>query len=123
MAAAELADGDGAMLEADGADAGAEELFAVVAEPPQAVRLSRAAAATPATVKVLRLNDCISILLVSADDCLRRTTSRSLHWLNSDCGHRPLVGVSMGIRRFSGNGWVNLENYFPAAFQVLGLGP
>jgi hypothetical protein len=71
MAAEELADGDGAMLEADGVEAGAEELFAVVAEPPQAVRLSSAAAATPATVKVVRLNDCISILLVSADHCLR----------------------------------------------------
>jgi hypothetical protein len=42
------------MLEAEGVDAGAEELFAVVAGPPQAVRLSRAAAATPATVKVVR---------------------------------------------------------------------
>jgi hypothetical protein len=63
------------MLEADGVEAGAEELLAVVADPPHAVRLSRAAAATPATVKVVRLNDCISILLVSADHCLRRTTS------------------------------------------------
>jgi hypothetical protein len=63
------------MLEADGVDAGAEGLFAAVAEPPQAVRLSRAAAAIPATVKVVRLNDCISILLVSADHCLRRTTA------------------------------------------------
>jgi hypothetical protein len=72
MGAAELADGDGAMLEAEGVDSGAEEEFAVVAEPPQAVRLSRAAAATPATVKVVRLIDCISILLVSADHCLLR---------------------------------------------------
>jgi hypothetical protein len=63
------------MLEADGEEAGAEELVVDVVEPPHAVRLSRAAAATPATVKVVRLNDCISILLVSADHCLRRTTS------------------------------------------------
>jgi hypothetical protein len=58
-AAEELMDGDGAMLEADGADAGAEEL-AVVLEPPQAVRLSMAAAAIPATAKVVRLMVCIS---------------------------------------------------------------
>jgi hypothetical protein len=72
--AEELADGDAAMLEAAGVEAGAEELVAVVEEPPQAVRLSSAAAATPATVKVVRLIDCISILLVCADQCLRRTT-------------------------------------------------
>jgi hypothetical protein len=42
-------------------------LGAVVVDPPQAVRLSRAAAATPATVKDVRLNDCISVLLVCAD--------------------------------------------------------
>jgi hypothetical protein len=77
------------MLEAEGVEAGAEELFAVVAEPPQAVRLSSAAAATPATVKVVRLNDCISILLVSADHCLRRTTFRSLHWPFPTVGTDP----------------------------------
>jgi hypothetical protein len=54
---------DGAMLDVDGAADGAVELDAVVLEPPQAVRLSRAAAATPATVKVVRLSDCISVLL------------------------------------------------------------
>jgi hypothetical protein len=59
------ADGDGAML--DGAAAGAEELGVVVAVPPQAVRPKRAAAATPATVKDVRLNDCISVLLGCAD--------------------------------------------------------
>jgi hypothetical protein len=63
MAAAEaLADGVGAMLEAEGAAAGAEEVE-VPAEPPQAVRLSRAAAATPATLNVVRLRVCISVLL------------------------------------------------------------
>jgi hypothetical protein len=64
--AAALADGDadGAMLDVIGAADGAEELGAVVVDPPQAVRLSRAAAATPATVKDVRLNDCISVLLV-----------------------------------------------------------
>jgi hypothetical protein len=110
------------MLEVEGVEAGADELVAVVAEPPQAVRLSRAAAATPATVKVVRLNDCISILLVSADHCLRRTKLSITACLNSDCGHRPLVGVSMGIRQFSGNGWVNPENCFSRTFQALGLG-
>jgi hypothetical protein len=49
---------DGAMLEADGSGA-AEELLVVPAEPPQAVRLSSAAAANPAAVKVVRLKDCI----------------------------------------------------------------
>jgi hypothetical protein len=62
-----LADGDGAIVEAfaeaedDGAAAG-EELD-VPAVPPQAVRLSRAAAATPATLKVVRLMVCILVLL------------------------------------------------------------
>jgi hypothetical protein len=71
MAADEAADGEGAMLEADGSAAAGEELGAVVAEPPHAVRLSRAAAATPATVKVVRLNDCIFILLGCADHARR----------------------------------------------------
>jgi hypothetical protein len=61
-AAEELADGEGAMLEAEGDSAGAEEPE-VLADPPQAVRLRRAAAATPATVKVVRLIVCISVLL------------------------------------------------------------
>jgi hypothetical protein len=72
MAAVDVSDGDGAMLEADGAmlegSAAADELLDVPAEPPQAVRLSRAAAAMPATVKVERLEDCISILLSCADE-------------------------------------------------------
>jgi hypothetical protein len=61
MAAAEaLMDGDGAMLDSDGAaEAGAEE--AVVLDPPQAVRLSMAAAAIPATANVVRLMFCISV--------------------------------------------------------------
>jgi hypothetical protein len=57
-----LAEGEGAMLEAEGAAAGAEELE-VPAEPPHAVRLSRATAATPATLKDVRLMVCISVLL------------------------------------------------------------
>jgi hypothetical protein len=57
-AAEELADGDGAMLEGAGDSAGAEELDEP-ADPPHAVRLSRAAAATPATVKVVRLIVCM----------------------------------------------------------------
>ncbi|GAB5077567.1 hypothetical protein ARTHROSP310_07090 [Arthrobacter sp. AD-310] len=59
-----LADGD-AMLEL-GADAiGSEDAVdpEVLPDPPQAVRLSRAAAATPATVKVVRLVVCIWVLL------------------------------------------------------------
>jgi hypothetical protein len=76
MAAVEVSDGDGAMLEAEGAmldgSAAADELLDVPAEPPQAVRLSRAAAAMPATVKVERLKDCISILLSCADEQGRR---------------------------------------------------
>jgi hypothetical protein len=71
MAAGELAAAEGASLEAEGS-AAAEEAGAVVAEPPHAVRLSRAAAATPATLKVVRLNDCIVILLVCADCCPER---------------------------------------------------
>jgi hypothetical protein len=54
MAAVDVSDGDGAMLEADGS-AAAGELLVVPAEPPHAVRLSRAAAAMPATVKIERL--------------------------------------------------------------------
>src|SRR6187200_252299 len=61
MAAAELADGDGAMLDSIGLAAGAEEAGAVVAAPPQAVRLSMAAAAIPATERVVRLMVCISV--------------------------------------------------------------
>jgi hypothetical protein len=49
------------MLEADGVAAGAEDVEAVVLEPPQAVRLSMAAAAIPATVKVVRLMVCILV--------------------------------------------------------------
>jgi hypothetical protein len=71
MAAVEVSDGDGAMLEADGS-AAADELLVVPVEPPHAVRLSRAAAAMPATVKVERLKDCISILLSCADERDRR---------------------------------------------------
>ena len=54
MVAAELVDGDGAMLDAIGVAAGAEEAGAVEAAPPQAVRLSMAAAAIPATERVVR---------------------------------------------------------------------
>jgi hypothetical protein len=60
MAAAELVDGDGAMLDSDGAEvAGADEAAEV--DPPQAVRLSMAAAAIPATANVVRLMVCISV--------------------------------------------------------------
>lgn len=64
-------DGDGAMdeddAEADGVDAGAEELLEPVLEPPQAVRLSMVAAAIPATAKVVRLMVCISNLPCNAE--------------------------------------------------------
>jgi hypothetical protein len=61
-----LADGD-AMLELGEDDIGADDADEpeVLPEPPHAVRLSRAAAATPATVKVVRLKVCISVLLGS----------------------------------------------------------
>jgi len=61
-----LADGE-AMLELGAEDIGAEDAEDpdVLPEPPHAVRLSRAAAATPATVKVVRLKVCISVLLGS----------------------------------------------------------
>jgi len=72
MPAEELAEGD-AMAELDGdamLELGADDIGAddaedpeVLPEPPHAVRLSRAAAATPATVKVVRLKVCISVLL------------------------------------------------------------
>jgi hypothetical protein len=52
-------DGDGAMADSDGAAAGAEEAAGEL-DPPQAVRLSMAAAAIPATAKVVRLMVCIS---------------------------------------------------------------
>src|SRR5687767_9995949 len=70
-AAEELMDGDGAMLVADGVAAGAEVVEAVVPEPPQAVRLSMAAAAIPATAKVVRLMVCILVspLLCRAFAC------------------------------------------------------
>jgi len=61
--AVELADGDAAMLEADGSAEGADEDPEVLPEPPHAVRLSSAAAATPATVKVVRLIVCIAFSL------------------------------------------------------------
>jgi hypothetical protein len=61
MAAEEVMEGEGAMLDAEGVAAGAEEVAAVVLEPPQAVRLSMAAAAIPATVKVVRLMVCILV--------------------------------------------------------------
>jgi hypothetical protein len=58
--AIELADGE-AMLVLGADDIGAEDAEdpEVLPEPPHAVRLSRAAAATPATVKVVRLKVCI----------------------------------------------------------------
>jgi hypothetical protein len=59
------------MLEAEAS--GAAEPGAVLAVPPQAVRLNRAAAATPAMVKDVRLMDCISILLDRADLYLSQT--------------------------------------------------
>jgi len=66
-------DGD-AMLELGADDIGAEDADdpEVLPEPPQAVRLSRAAAATPATVKVVRLKVCIGVLLGSLA-CRHRT--------------------------------------------------
>src|SRR6478735_1134052 len=66
-----LDDGE-AMLELGADDIGAEDADdpEVLPEPPHAVRLSRAAAATPATVKVVRLKVCIVVLLGSiAADC------------------------------------------------------
>ncbi|GGI03057.1 hypothetical protein GCM10007170_46180 [Arthrobacter liuii] len=55
-----LDDGE-AMLELGAEDIGAEDAEdpEVLPDPPQAVRLSRAAAATPAIVKVVRLIVCI----------------------------------------------------------------
>jgi hypothetical protein len=62
MAAAEaLVEGE-AMLDSAGAEDGAEEAGADEAlDPPQAVRLSMAAAAIPATANVVRLMFCISV--------------------------------------------------------------
>jgi hypothetical protein len=94
MAAEELADGDGAIVvafaeaEDDGAAAGAEELD-VPAEPPQAVRLSRAAAATPATLKVVRLMVCIVVLLG-----LNMSPGRERDVRGADCFR--LVGTCLG---------------------------
>jgi hypothetical protein len=95
MAAADVSDGDGAMLEADGS-AAADELLDVPAEPPQAVRLSRAAAATPATVKVERLKDCISILLSCADERDRREYG-VLRRSFPTVGHRPGCGTAGAV--------------------------
>jgi hypothetical protein len=75
MAAAELADGDGAMLDSIGAEAGAEELGAAVVDPPQAVRLSMAAAAIPATERVVRLMFCISVSPLLCRSLPRRTVA------------------------------------------------
>jgi hypothetical protein len=107
--AAALADGEGAMLE--GASEGAEELGVVVAVPPQAVRLSRAAAATPATVKDVRLNDCISVLLDCAD-LLPAAGVAPAAWPFPTVGHLPLAGVSWGIRAENRNGWVDHEDFY-----------
>jgi hypothetical protein len=93
------------MLDADGSAAAEEELGAVVAEPPQAVRLSRAAAATPATVKVVRLNDCISILLGCADHCPRGrgfTPHLALFRLWAPTLGWCLTGYSAGAGRWMG---------------------
>jgi hypothetical protein len=73
--AAELADGDGAMLDSIGAEAGAEELGAAVVDPPQAVRLSMAAAAIPATERVVRLMVCISVSPLLCRSLPRRTVA------------------------------------------------
>src|SRR3954454_17550428 len=72
-----LADGD-AMLELGADDIGADDADEpeVLPEPPHAVRLSRAAAATPATVKVVRLKVCISVLLGSFACRLRTVCPR-----------------------------------------------
>jgi len=98
-------DGD-AMLELGADDIGAEDADdpEVLPEPPQAVRLSRAAAATPATVKVVRLKVCISVLLGS----LSLLPLERVRGLQSDYGgkHLPLAGVSMAIRRVGRGGWV-----------------
>ena len=66
------------MLDAEGAAVLADGFGDVAAVPPQAVRLSRAAAATPVAVKVVRLNDCISVLLVSADSMARRGAAAAI---------------------------------------------
>jgi hypothetical protein len=100
------------MLDADGAAAGAEELGVVDAAPPQAVRLSRAAAATPATVKDVRLNDCISVLLVVVGaDFLPAADVVPAAWPFPTVGHLPLAGVSMGIRPEPGSGWVDRQEF------------
>jgi hypothetical protein len=107
MAAAEaLVEGD-AMLDSAGAEDGAEEAGADEAlDPPQAVRLSMAAAAIPATANVVRLMFCISVspllcrCLPAANFCRCGPFPT--------VGHRPLVGVSMGIRPLGGNGWVRM---------------
>src|SRR6476620_3294488 len=104
-------DGDGAMLEADGVEAGAEEALEPVLEPPQAVRLSMVAAAIPATAKVVRLMVCISNLLCCADFVAGSERLCRCGPYPTD-GHRPLVGVSMGIRGLGGKGWVGFEILF-----------
>jgi hypothetical protein len=111
MGAAELADGAGAMLEAEGMEAGADEEVAVVAGPPQAVRLSSAAAATPATVKVVRFIDCISVLLGSADlagcgQCACRLRPFPTWWAPA------WAGVSLCIRALPRPGWVDCKEFF-----------
>src|SRR4051812_30488495 len=101
-----LADGD-AMLELGADDIGADDADepAVLPEPPHAVRLSRAAAATPATVKVVRLKVCISVLLGSF--CLPPgdvvSAACSLPWV----GTCPwLVSQWLFGRRAETDGWI-----------------
>jgi hypothetical protein len=111
MGAAELADGDGAMLEEEGVEAGADEGVAVVAGPPQAVRLSRAAAATPATVKVVRFIDCISILLGCADLACCGLFACGL-WPFPTRWEPALAGASLCIRELPRRGWVDRKEFF-----------
>jgi len=106
-----LMEGEAAMLEADGAAAGADELEEPVVDPPQAVRLSMATAAMPETASVVRLMVCIVNLLSSAD-VVRATDGFSGAAFISTGGHRPLVGVSQKIRGVGPRGWVGLQKYF-----------
>ena len=98
------------MLVSIGVEAGAEEAGAVVAAPPQAVRLSMAAAAIPATERVVRLMVCIS---VSPLLCRSLPAALLPLWPLSDLsGTDPWLVSQWVFAGFGGNGWVRDGKFF-----------
>ena len=105
------------MLDSAGAADGAEEAGAVEAvDPPQAVRLSRAAAATPATVNVVRLNDLhfgfsFVVPMFACGELL------PLLALSRLLGTDPWLVSQWVFGRSDGNGWVGRQEFLYGLFS------